>query len=396
MPPTNPRVIVADDREGIYEIARASLELLGRRPRLIETHSGDDALFELRVSSPDLLISAHTLPGTTNGPMLALMAKRELAALPVLVIGNENDPEMDEETLSQSPFVYMRRPLVPEAFIRQLRIALDGPEAVPQEVAPVDIMGPVPTVDHERLRPMMFRLMRDVGAMAAVMADRNGKVTIYEGAAGYFDRDALAAALGPSFASTAKLVGIIGDQPRVLKYYEAEKLYIYCLAVGLHFFVMIVFDAATKEIAKRAIGAVNRYGPATVNEMLEIIGEAAFSMKPAVITPPPIRSTQETRAVSPKRSRRSTQEAKVVTQHQAEQPATRQAKPEAPAVSAPTMTPIENFDASLFDGMGDIDLSNADDLFNPDAMAASAAGTAGNRISFEDAMLQGIISDVEE
>src|SRR5215475_3476567 len=162
MPPTNPRVIVADSRQGIYEIARAALELLGRRPRLIETHSGDDALFELRVSSPDLLIASHTLPGTTNGPMLALMAKRELAALPVIVVGSETDPEMDEETLAQSPFVYLRRPLIPESFIRELRIALDGPQAVPSETAPADIMGPVPSIDHERLRSIMFQMMRDV------------------------------------------------------------------------------------------------------------------------------------------------------------------------------------------------------------------------------------------
>src|SRR5579859_7352633 len=128
MPPTNPRVIIADDRGGIYEIVHAALELMGRRPRLIDTHTGDDALFELRISSPDLLITAHTLPGTTNGPVLALMAKRELAALPILVIGDEDDPEMDAETLSTSPFVYLRRPFAPEAFIRELRIALDGPE----------------------------------------------------------------------------------------------------------------------------------------------------------------------------------------------------------------------------------------------------------------------------
>src|SRR5438105_12357696 len=104
MPPTNPRIIVVDDNQGIYAIVRASLELLGRRPRLIETHTGDDALAELRISSPDLLVSAQSLSGTTHGPMLAIMAKRELAALPVIVIASERDPELDADTLAQSLF----------------------------------------------------------------------------------------------------------------------------------------------------------------------------------------------------------------------------------------------------------------------------------------------------
>src|SRR5262245_37872572 len=132
MPLTNPRIIIVDENQSIYTIVKASMDLLARRPRLIETRTGDDAMTELRISPPDLLITAHSLPGKTNGPILALQAKREQASLPVIVLGSETDPEMDEETLSQSPFQYLRRPVTPEVFIRALRIAIDGPEAVPE------------------------------------------------------------------------------------------------------------------------------------------------------------------------------------------------------------------------------------------------------------------------
>src|SRR5258708_19815984 len=156
MPPTNPRIIVVDDNKGIYNIVRASLELLGRKPRLIETQTSDDALMELRVSSPASLVTEQTIGGTSFGPILALSAKRELAALPVIVLGSETDPEMDEETLAQSPFVYLRRPLPPESFIRALRVSLDGPEAVPQQAAQEDTLGPVPVIDIANLRPLFF------------------------------------------------------------------------------------------------------------------------------------------------------------------------------------------------------------------------------------------------
>src|SRR5262249_16528381 len=189
---------------------------------------------EIRIASPDLLVTAHSLPGKTNGPMLALMAKRELAALPIIVLGYEYDPEMDEETLAQSPFQYLRRPLNPESFIRAVRIELDGPEAVPQEASVEAVLEPVPTIDYDKLRPILFKLMREVGAMAVVLADRNGKVVAYDGAAGYIDRDLLAATLGPGFGSTTRILPIVGDQPRVLKYYDGDKIDLFGLAVGLH------------------------------------------------------------------------------------------------------------------------------------------------------------------
>ena len=133
---TNPRIIVVDENQGIINIVRASLDLLGRKPRLIEVHTGDDALDELRLRTPDLLLTAHQLNGSMSGVVLALQAKREIAALPVIVVATETDHEMDEETLAESPFQYLRRPIVPELFIRALRVALDGRKRFPKRTCP--------------------------------------------------------------------------------------------------------------------------------------------------------------------------------------------------------------------------------------------------------------------
>ncbi|MEP7289679.1 MAG: hypothetical protein ABI947_28340 [Chloroflexota bacterium] len=393
MPPTNPRIVVVDDNTGLYNIVRASLELLGRRPRLIETHTGDDALTEIRIGSPDLLITAHSLSGTTNGPMLALLAKRELAALPILVFGNENDPEMDEETLSQSPFQYLRQPCAPEAFIRAIRIALDGPEAVPQEAAHTDFLGPVPTVDTEKLRALLFTLMRDVGAMAAVLADRNGKVINFEGAAGYIDRDLLAAALAPGFTSTPKLTPVIGNQPRILKYFDGEKGGLFGLAVGLHYFIMLIFEG---NAPAAALGNVKRYGGNSVNEMLNVIGlETAFSIKPVPVASVVAEKTEPAHGVG--KRKRGTQELSAVKADAVVKAATSTTKKVAePEPPRPQMEPIVNFDPSLLDALDQVDLNAADDLFSPERMAASSSAANGNKISFEDALLQGIIGDVDE
>jgi CheY-like chemotaxis protein len=393
MPPTNPRIIVVDDNEGLYDIVRSTLDLLGRRPRLIQACTGDDALTEIRLASADLLVTAFSLVNNTNGANLAMAAKRELAALPVIVLANEYDEELDPDELAQAPFEYLRRPLAPEAFVRAVRVALDGPEAVSNEIVVEDVI-PVPAIDVDRLRPLLFNVMRDVGAMATIFADRNGKVLAYEGAAGYIDRDLLAAALGPGFGSTTKLLSIVGDQPRVLKYYDGEKGDLFGLAVGLHHFLVLIFDG---NAPGSALGNVKRFGGNTVNEMIEIMGvDTAFSLRPTVAAEP----------MSPKRARR-TQEMPPVEHEAPTRPVAPPKKrtsshkkvqlpePEEQVQSEPMFDAIENFDPSLLDALGNVDLNAAEDLFSDENLLGSTSA-GGNTVSFEDAMMQGIIDDIEE
>jgi DNA-binding response OmpR family regulator len=381
MPANNPRIIVVDTQGSLHHITRAALDMMERRPRLIETYTGDDAMAELKISSPDLLITAHTLVDTTNGPLLAMMAKRELAALPIIVVGTEGDPEMDDETLAQSPFQYLRRPFAPEAFIRALRIALDGPQAAPRETTEEDIV-PVPLIAADRLKPIMRELMREVGSMAIVLADRNGKVISYDGAAGYVDRDLLAAALAPGFGSTGKILSVLGDQPRLLKYYNGNKSDLFCLALGLHYFLILIYDG---QAPNTALGNVKRYGNAAVGKMLEIVGEVAYTVKPS------LSHTQQMPKVAENAptAKRKTKTQETLIARAAPLPATT-----APA-AAPTV--IANFDPSLFDQ--DIDSlyqSQADELFNPERIAQAAANANGERITFSDALEQGIIDISEE
>jgi CheY-like chemotaxis protein len=385
MPPINPRVIVADARNSLHYLVRAALELMDRRPRLIETYNGDDAMQELKIGVPDLLITAHTLVDTTNGPILALMAKREIAALPIIVIGEETDPEIDAETLAQSPYQYLRRPFSPEAFLRAIRIALDGPEALPKEATAEEII-PVPPIDHDKLKPIMFRLMRDVGAMAAIMADRNGKVVTYEGAAGYIDRDLLAATLGPGFGNTMKLLDALGEQPRVLKYYDGDRSTLFGLSVGLHHFLMLVF---ANNAPAAVLGNVKRYGTAAVTEMLAVIGDVAYERKPVV--------THHKHADSKSRKTRTQEMAPVAPAAAAPAAAVAPAGAVPKAAPKPAAKPIANFDPSLFDTLEKIDLSQADSLFSDEKIAASAASLlTDNRITFDDALTQGILGQTEE
>lgn len=394
----NPRIIIVEENQGIALLVRASLDLLGRRPRLIETHTGDDALDELRLGPSDLLISAQSLVGELSGPALAVRAKHEDAALPVIVLGNEEDPEPTAQEIIDAPFQYLRRPLVPELFIRVLRLALDGPESVPADDQAIDLIGPVPQIDVDRLRPVCSKLMRDVQAMSYILADRNGKVLAYDGMSGFVDRELLAAASGPAFAATMRMMGILGERPRVLKYYDGEKFDLYSLAIGLHYFISLVFDGAT---GNRMLGNVARFGRLAADEMVSMIGDEAYRIQ--TIAPPepakmaPAHKGTEVESVEvipalpqsptaePSRVRlRRTQEMAMARQEELSEVA--------PALE-PQLAPIENFDPSVLEGLDSLDLSQADALFDPDHLADVAnALNAGTRMSSADAEAQGIIN----
>lgn len=401
----NPRIIVVDRKQETYHFVRSALDLLERRPRLIHVHTAADALQELNGTGADLLVTALTLPDTTDGSVLALQAKREFATLPIIVLAEPTDPEPENATLGV--FDLMRRPLSPETFLRGLRVALDGPEAVPHQATVEEAALPVPDISYGKLSAKIFALMSEVRAMAAVLATRTGRVIGYEGAAGYVDRDLLAAALGAGFANLPRVLSIIGDQPRVLSYVQGDKRDIFTLAVGLHHYLMLIYDGTAPTTA---LASVRRFGTQTVADLIDIITpQVAFSLNtlPPEAAPPaavPSRvlrrvRTEEMSAVSPVRpappeslvARAAELPAPVAPRVEAKH-APRRESPFTPA------TPIANFDASLFDNLDDVDLSQADGLFDlePLNLTPREELVANGKISFDDAMMQGIIGKIEE
>lgn len=386
----NPRIIIVEENQGIALLVRASLELLGRRPRLIECHTGEDAWDELHLRAPDLLITAQTLVGEMDGPTLATTSKNEIAALPVIVLGAENDPEPTEKEVEDAPFQYLRRPLVPELFIRALRFALDGPESIPMDDTPMDTLGPVPQIDIDRLRPIALRLMRDVNAMSYVIADRNGKVLAYDGMAGYVDRELLAAIVGPSIGSVARMVPFLGDAPRVLKYFDGDKFDVYVMAIGVHYLLSLVFDGVT---GNRALGNVARFGRTSVDEMLGLIGDIAYKVQtllPQETAKMAAAAAGAQPAADEPRQKQRIRRTQEVTISKPELP------PEPPP-PMPTLDPITNFDPSVLDGLDSLDLSQADALFDPEQLASLASTiNTGNRLSQADAEAQGLINFQQE
>jgi len=280
-----PRIVVADASSELARIVRGALALLHRPAILVEVPTSDDAVQEVAAAEVDLVVTAYRVPGQLNGLALADCIVHESLRTPVIVLADEGDPLPDRAALAGAPYQVHTRPAA-EAFVRGLRAALDGEAAAPIEEPPAPDegdLGPVPPLNAEAMRAVLSSLQRDVGAMGVFVADRTGRVLVEQGATGYVDRAGLAALLGPTIARGAQVGALLGGRAWSLHHYDGERLDIFALALGLHYFMVLLFDTAHRG----AFGAVRMFGRRAADRMIEMMGEAAYRTRQAPPNVPP-------------------------------------------------------------------------------------------------------------
>ncbi len=383
--PSVPRIVVVDATHEVARIVRGALALLNRQHVLIEVPDAENALEEIAYSTPALVVTAYQIPGYSTGVDLAAQVCHGSLGTPVIVLAAEEDPRLDERALAEAPFQYYMRP-VGEPFLRGLRFALDGESAVVAEqqvVQPESDLGPVPSIEVRALRTIILSLMRDVGAMGVILADRTGRVLVDEGATGYVDREKLAVILGPSFARSTDISPLIGGHAWTMHYYDGERLDVFGLSLGAHFFMCLIFEGSNRA----AFGAVMMFGRRAADQMIDMLGEAAYLIKQPEPLPAPVKEKP-----APKKEPQTAVEAPAprLAKKPAETPAPKsKAKPEP--------QPLENlnFDADSLFGQA-IDENLADSLFSAEALeslASSMISENGERVGYDEAIDMGILDE---
>jgi len=378
--PSIPRIVVVDASPVIARIIHGALALLSRQYILIEVPTGEDAWQEVQRSEVALLVTAYRIPGEMDGVQLANRINHESLRTPVIVLAEESDPRLDPQSLEEAPFQYFVRP-VAEPFLRGLRIALDGEAAVAAEKtepAPEADLGPIPSINVNKLRDIVVPLMRDVGAMGVILADRSGRVLIDQGATGYIDREKLAVIMGPAFARSADVSPLVGGNAWAMHYYDGERLDVFGLALGIHYFMCLIFEGSNRG----AFGAVTMFGRRAADQMIEIIGEAAYHLKATEPLPPPKEPVAEV-VQAPPRKRKKTAEIKEVP---------------APAEKHPVEPPAEPVTAIDVDALfrQSIDEGLAASMFDPGALsdlAASLMSDEEERVGYDEAIDMGILDE---
>src|SRR5262245_48787663 len=125
--PSLPRIITVDPTGTIAQVVRAAMHLIDRSVIQIDVPGGTEALEEIGRGNSALVITALEIGDDMRGFELALRVKQSSAETGVVILADIDDPEeLDEETASNSPFVYMHRPVNVQQFLSVLMAGLSG------------------------------------------------------------------------------------------------------------------------------------------------------------------------------------------------------------------------------------------------------------------------------
>ncbi|MEM6281925.1 MAG: hypothetical protein AAF787_07010 [Chloroflexota bacterium] len=398
--PSLPRIITVDPTGNVARIVRAAIDLSEYLCRQIDVPTGEEAIDEMKLTQSNLLISALNLEDMRAFD-LAEQARQIKEDVAIIILADEDDPEMDSETQREYGFVYLQRPLDFQKFGNVMFAGMKGEDifaALTRQAVPAsggtEDMGPVPPMDVNKAQEIIDRLVSELFAMSILLIDRVGNVLLERGpSANYIDRNALTAALVASMRTTIDMKDIVGGDATTLQFYDGDQRDVYTLSVGLHHMLCIAFDG---EKGQREFGAVNRYGRKAAMDLIALLGAEAFFVRRTAVAP-----VQEVEENELPRRRRSgqTMMAPAIPVEQ-DKPLARAEGFEVEA-SGNDLEKVELeaisddlFDASFLNDLDNMDLSNADDLFSLDNLGNVASGLKSQRtLSEEEAMQLGILGN---
>lgn len=271
-----PRIVVVDATPDMARIVRGAMALLSRPYILVEVPTAEAALEEAASARVDLLLAAYRTPGTMNGVDLARRIVQQTPAIPVIVLADAGDPIPSPEDLAAASCQFFMRP-VAESFLRGLRAALSGERLAAAEIptpASDSTLEPVPPLDAESLRDVVGGLVRDAGALGAILADRTGRIVMDVGATGALDREKLVALVGPGLVHAGAVGPLVGGNAWAMHYYDGERFDIFGLALGVHYFLCLLFEGANRG----AFGPVMMYGRRVADQIIQMQGAAAYQV----------------------------------------------------------------------------------------------------------------------
>ena len=385
---TIPRIMTVDSTGSIARIVRSAIELLDLSVSQIDVPNSEEALDSLHKVS--LVITAFVIDADMKGFELAMRIKQSSPETSTIILGDVDDPsEFDEE---DSPFVYLGRPIDVHQFLRVMVGGLENHEAMMTAIAAPatehgdgtigEELGPVPLVDVNNAQAIIDSLLTDLGAMAIILASREGETLLERGAVGYIDRDELASALAPVMIPNINLTDMLGGRVSTVQFYDGDDIDVYLLSIGLHYFMCVMFDG---QQGARHLGPVNRYGRQAAEDLIALLGPDAFH----------IRIPEKTSAITHRSDKKKTGTMPIVEEEPVQLAKSdfgaseEMAEPE-PVIEQLDAIPDDLFDEDLLFGS---DVSVDEDLFSLDNMekVAKEGGKKGKMLDWDDADKIGLL-----
>lgn len=285
-----PRIITVDPSGNIPQQIRAAFDLMDRLVVQIDVPGANEALDELKRGDCHAVIAAWEPGDGMQGWELAAKLRQIDDDVAIMLLGDYDDTDMDDDMLEQSPFVYLKRPFNIPQLIRVLEAAINGEDifeavhAGPTLVESVKNMGPVPEINQEKASEYLQNLQTDLNALAILLADREGRAIQELGTLMDLNRDELTHTVLSAVMTTVDLRELIGGNTSALQFFDGDNYDVYLISVGLHHFLCIVFEGSR---GSRELGGVSRYGRRTAEDLIGLLGASAWFIQPTEIKEEP-------------------------------------------------------------------------------------------------------------
>lgn len=396
-----PRILTVDPSGSIPQQVRAAFDLMDRLVVQIDVPGAEEALTEFKRGGVDAVIAAWQPGNDMQGWELAAKLKQMDDNIAIMLMGDYEDIDMDDETLAQSPFVYLKRPFDVPQLIRILRTALDGGDIFGAReekqivTSHLPNLGPVPRIDAEKAYNVVRNMMIDIGAQAVFLGTREGKVVVGEGTMGALNADDLSVALVGGILSNFNVRDHLGGNTSTLQFYDGYEYDIFTLSVGLHHFLAVLYDGAN---GARQLGIVSRLGRQYTEEMIDVLGAHAWIVQRPVAAEE--EKTDVRRKSQPRQSPQETADAPALERARltSEVKSVASVVEDEPEEELESLLPqLEAIDDTEFDPdalfSDDFEFGDGDDLFSLDALEEMSTdmGGDGKTIDIDDAGKLGLL-----
>ncbi len=213
------RVLVVDDRPEMRDVMRSTVESLGSCVSVIAVPSGEEALLEIQLEPFDLLVADVLLPGI-NGMELMNKAKKHKPDLKVILVTGVLDRQLRQAAAGAGADAFFLKPMEPGDFLSSIKecLGLEGPDAVEPNQT-----GDQPS--EESVSERMERLHQELGGIASVITDKQGRIQMQIGELPDPAIDTgLFLQLTESLSAARKVVKFTGSNvPKDLSYFSGPK-----------------------------------------------------------------------------------------------------------------------------------------------------------------------------
>ena len=263
------RILIVDDQREVARVLRTSLELMERDYKIVDVPSGEEAILEAPRQPFDLVVADYRLPGMSGIDLIKRMRKKNKDLKSIVISAYDLD-EVSDKIKELKVLKVLKKPIDMDDFAAVVQEALHGKAKIHRGETLSDKIGPIPTIDEGPISLVLGAMRADLGANATILVDRKGRVVQQHGTIGEDLRfSELSVLLAANFTTTGEISTYLGDDPpTALHFYDGGNYDIYSLALGLHYFITIVFPAGSE----RQMGAVVRFGTRAATELAPMVG----------------------------------------------------------------------------------------------------------------------------